>query len=221
MTPKAAQKKKSKASNPWSTPAMQQYRAMKDSHPECVLFFRMGDFYEMFDEDARVVSKAIGLSLTQRGNGIDMAGVPFHAAENYISKLVKEGFRIAVCEQLEDPAEAKGVVKRGVTRIVTPGTLIDESLLDDSTVNLLAASKCNGTTAFVATTELSTGSFECYTCPIHRIDDLFERLLISELIVPEDDETLIQVATRQGIAVTTRPQWMFQTDEGESTLCMA
>ena len=221
MTPKAAQKKKIKASNPWSTPAMQQYRAMKDSHPECVLFFRMGDFYEMFDEDARVVSKAIGLSLTQRGNGIDMAGVPFHAAENYISKLVKEGFRIAVCEQLEDPAEAKGVVKRGVTRIVTPGTLIDESLLDDSTVNLLAASKCSGTTVFVATTELSTGSFECYTCPINRIDDLFERLFISELIVPEDDETLSQVATRQGIAVTTRPQWMFQTDEGESILCKA
>ncbi len=221
MTPKAAQKKKIKASNPWSTPAMQQYRAMKDSHPECVLFFRMGDFYEMFDEDARVVSKAIGLSLTQRGNGIDLTGVPFHAAENYISKLVKEGFRIAVCEQLEDPAEAKGVVKRGVTRIVTPGTLIDESLLDDSTVNLLAASKCSGTTVFVATTELSTGSFECYTCPIHRIDDLFERLFISELIVPEDDETLSQVATRQGIAVTTRPQWMFQKDEGESILCKA
>ncbi|MCH2147620.1 MAG: hypothetical protein MK073_07390, partial [Phycisphaerales bacterium] len=182
MTPKAAQKKKSKSSNPWSTPAMQQYRTMKDAHPECVLFFRMGDFYEMFDEDARVVSKTIGLSLTQRGNGIDMAGVPFHAAENYISKLVKEGFRIAVCEQLEDPTEAKGVVKRGVTRIVTPGTLIDESLLDDATVNLLAAAVCSDTTAFVATTELSTGSFECFTCSVHRIDDLFERLCISELI---------------------------------------
>ncbi len=219
MTPDTAQKKKSKQSNPWSTPAMQQYRTMKDAHPECVLFFRMGDFYEMFDEDARVVSKAIGLSLTQRGNGIDMAGVPFHAAENYISKLVQEGFRVAVCEQLEDPAEAKGVVKRGVTRIVTPGTLIDESLLDDATINLLAAAQADSNTTSVATSELSTGSFDCYTCPTLRVDDLFERLHISELIVPEDDEVLSAIAKRKGIAVTTRPQWMFQTDEGETTLC--
>ena len=78
---------------------MQQYRQMKDAHPECVLFFRMGDFYEMFDEDARVVSKSIGLTLTQRGNGLDMAGVPFHAAEGYMRKMVDAGFRVAVCEQ--------------------------------------------------------------------------------------------------------------------------
>ena len=86
MTPSTAsqkKRKKNKATNPWLTPAMRQYRSIKDAHPECVLFFRMGDFYEMFDEDARVVSKAIGLSLTQRGNGIDMAGVPFHAAEGF------------------------------------------------------------------------------------------------------------------------------------------
>ena len=192
---------------------------MKDSHPECVLFFRMGDFYEMFDEDARVVSKAIGLSLTQRGNGIDMAGVPFHAAESYISKLVKEGFRVAVCEQLEDPSQAKGVVKRGVTRIVTPGTLIDESLLDDATVNLLAAATFDESIVCIATTELSTGSFDCYRCDRNRIRDLLERLGISELLIAEDNDVLLGVATQLGISVTQRPSWMFSADEGEAILC--
>ena len=140
MTQTTAGEKRSKPkNNPWSTPAMQQYRSMKEAHPECVLFFRMGDFYEMFDEDARIVSKAIGISLTQRGNGLDMAGVPHHAAEGYMRRMVDAGFRVAVCEQLEDPAQAKGVVKRGVTRVVTPGTLIDESLLDESKSNLLGA----------------------------------------------------------------------------------
>jgi len=140
MTPPtaASKKKKKKApNNPWSTPAMQQYRGFKDAHPECVLFFRMGDFYEMFDEDARIVSKAIGLTLTKRGNGLDMAGVPHHAAEGYMRRMVENGFRVAVCEQLQDPSEAKGVVERGVTRIVTPGTLIDASLLVESQTNLM------------------------------------------------------------------------------------
>ena len=151
MTQKTAGKKKSKApKNPWSTPAMQQYRAMKETHPECVLFFRMGDFYEMFDEDARVVSKAIGLTLTQRGNGLDMAGVPHQAAEGYMRRMVKAGFRVAVCEQLEDPAEARGVVKRGVTRVVTPGTLVDESLLDETASNLLGSMYNDGNTVSFA-----------------------------------------------------------------------
>ena len=221
MTPRTASKKKQvkTASNPWSTPAMQQFKTMKDAHPECILFFRMGDFYEMFDEDARIVSKAIGLSLTQRGNGIDMAGVPFHAAEGYISKMVKEGFRVAVCEQLEHPSEAKGVVKRGVTRIVTPGTLIDETLLDESTTNLLAAACCNETTAFIATTELSTGTFECYQCKKDRLTDLFERVGLSELIVSEEDEELHSVAAQMKVSITKRPEWMFAQDEGIEKLC--
>jgi DNA mismatch repair protein MutS len=219
MTQSTAGKKRGKpTNNPWSTPAMQQYRQMKEAHPECVLFFRMGDFYEMFDEDARVVSKAIGLTLTQRGNGIDMAGVPFHAAEGYMRRMVEAGFRVAVCEQLEDPAQAKGVVKRGVTRVVTPGTLVDESLLDESKSNLLGSMYNDGTTISIAFTELSTGAFELHQCSKHRVGDTLERLGLSEIIVAEDDEELAMIPAKFGVAVSPRPSWMFRRDEGIALL---
>jgi len=219
MTPTTAGKKKSKApNNPWSTPAMQQYRSMKEAHPECVLFFRMGDFYEMFDEDARIVSKAIGLTLTQRGNGLDMAGVPHHAAEGYLRRMVDQGFRVAVCEQLEDPAQAKGVVKRGVTRVVTPGTLIDAFLLDETKSNLLGAMYTDGSTVSIAVTELSTGTLELHQCPIGRVGDTLERLGLSEVIISEDDAELEAIAKRFGIALTRRPAWMFNLDEGVTVL---
>ena len=221
MTPKAAtekKRKKSKDQSPWSTPAMQQYRTFKDAHPECVLFFRMGDFYEMFDEDARVVSKAIGLTLTQRGNGLDMAGVPYHAAEGYLRRMVEQGFRVAVCEQLEDPAQAKGVVKRGVTRVVTPGTLVDAFLLDESQSNLLGAMRLDDGVVSIAMIEVSTGSFELHTCNIDRLEDTLERLGLSEVIVCDDDEAMHDQVKRLGIAVTTRPSWMFSKEEGVTLL---
>jgi DNA mismatch repair protein MutS len=214
MTQITAGKKRIKpTNNPWSTPAMQQYRHMKEAHPDCVLFFRMGDFYEMFDEDARVVSKAIGLTLTQRGNGLDMAGVPHHAAEGYIRRMVEAGFRVAVCEQLEDPALAKGVVKRGVTRVVTPGTLIDESLLDETRSNFLGSLHNDGNSISIACTELSTGTFELHQCATHRLGDTLERLGLSEVIIAEEDEELVTIASRFGVSVSPRPSWMFQSDE--------
>ena len=219
MTQTTAGKKRSKpTNNPWSTPAMQQYRQMKEAHPDCVLFFRMGDFYEMFDEDARLVSKAIGLTLTQRGNGLDMAGVPHHAAEGYMRKMVGAGFRVAVCEQLEDPALAKGVVKRGVTRVVTPGTLIDESLLDETKSNFLGSLHNDGHTISIACTELSTGTFELHQCGTHRLGDTLERLGLSEVIIAEEDEELATIASRYGVAVSLRPSWMFHKDEGVALL---
>jgi DNA mismatch repair protein MutS len=219
MTQITAGKKRNKPqNNPWSTPAMQQYREMKKAHPECILFFRMGDFYEMFDEDARVVSKTIGLTLTKRGNGLDMAGVPHHAAEGYMRRMVEQGFRVAVCEQLEDPSQAKGVVKRGVTRVVTPGTLVDESLLDETKSNMLGAISSDGANVSIAATELSTGTFELHQCPMHRLGDTLERLGLSEVIVGEDEEELQQHAARFAIALTLRPAWMFHTDEGKSLL---
>ena len=221
MTPPtaASKKKKKKApNNPWSTPAMQQYRGFKDAHPECVLFFRMGDFYEMFDEDARIVSKAIGITLTQRGNGIDMAGVPHHAAEGYMRRMVEQGFRVAVCEQLQDPAEAKGVVERGVTRIVTPGTLIDESLLVDSQTNLLCALRSDETMVHLAVAEISTGLFELHRIALDRLDDALERLGIAEAIVGEDEDAMIPIIEHCGISLTKRPAWHFDTSEGDTLL---
>ncbi|MDG1899455.1 MAG: hypothetical protein P8I74_06275, partial [Phycisphaerales bacterium] len=131
--------KKTKASqskrDPRQTPAMRQYAAFKAAHPDCILFFRMGDFYEMFDDDAKTAHAALGITLTERSSGIPMAGVPFHAAENYLRRLIEQGFRVAVCEQVQDPKDAKGVVDRAVTRVITPGTLVDDSLLDDGVAN--------------------------------------------------------------------------------------
>src|SRR5256885_7459785 len=117
------------------TPAMRQYLDAKQQHRDAILFFRMGDFYEMFYEDALVASRALELTLTSRskasnGGGIPMCGVPFHAVDGYIARLVKKGFRVAICDQVEDPRKAKGIVKREVVRVVSPGTLTDAGYLD-------------------------------------------------------------------------------------------
>ena len=113
------------------TPMMQQYRTVKERNPDCILFFRLGDFYEMFDEDARIASRELDLTLTSRDHAKDkapedkvpMCGVPFHSSESYIARLVQKGYKVAICEQMEDPALAKGLVKRDIIRIVTPGTV--------------------------------------------------------------------------------------------------
>src|SRR6266851_96477 len=126
------------------TPAMQQYHRMKAEHPGALLFFRMGDFYELFYEDAVVASRALEIALTSRskdtqGEPIPMCGVPHHAVSTYVARLVKQGFRVAVCEQMEDPRTAKGVVKREVVRVVTPGTQLESSALDAGETSYLAA----------------------------------------------------------------------------------
>ena len=133
---------------PDATPMMAQYLEIKQAHPDCLLFYRMGDFYEMFFEDAVNAAAALDIALTKRGQhlgeDIPMCGVPVHSHENYLQRLIRQGFRVAICEQMEDPAEAKkrgakSVVKRGVIRIVTPGTLTEDSLLDARSSNWLAA----------------------------------------------------------------------------------
>ena len=124
------------------TPAMRQYRLFKEQYPDYLLLFRMGDFYETFYEDAKTASRVLGLTLTSRSKGptaVPLAGIPYHALDTYLSRLVKAGVRVAVCEQVEDPATAKGLVKRDVTRLVTPGTLTDETLLDQREGNYLAS----------------------------------------------------------------------------------
>src|SRR2546428_2681792 len=118
-----------------ATPAMRQYLEAKRQHRDAIVLFRMGDFYEMFYEDALVAARALDLMLTSRskdpgGNGIPMCGVPYHAVDGYLARLVKKGFRVAICEQVEDPRKAKGLVKREVVRVVSPGTLTDSGYLD-------------------------------------------------------------------------------------------
>src|SRR6187402_3523379 len=125
------------------TPLMQQHRAIKQKYPDAILLFRVGDFYETFGEDAIVASKVLGITLTKRNNGSasssELAGFPHHAMDTYLHKLVKAGYRVAICDQLEDPKQAKGIVKRGVTELVTPGVATSDKLLEHNSNNFLAA----------------------------------------------------------------------------------
>src|SRR5213083_1932698 len=125
------------------TPLMQQHRAIKQKYPDAILLFRVGDFYETFNEDAHIASRVLGITLTKRSNGaaasIDLAGFPHHALDTYLHKLVKAGYRVAICDQLEDPKATKGIVKRGVTELVTPGVATSDKLLDNKSNNFLAA----------------------------------------------------------------------------------
>ena len=125
------------------SPMMQQYIAIKEQYKDCILFFRLGDFYEMFFEDAKLAAKELELTLTGKNCGQDerapMCGVPFHSADSYIAKLVEKGYRVAICEQVEDPAQAKGIVKREVIKIVTPGTVTNQSMLSEKENNYLAS----------------------------------------------------------------------------------
>src|SRR6266851_665670 len=145
-----------------STPLMRQYSAIKKDHPSALLFFRLGDFYEMFFDDAVLAAKELQITLTSRnkekGIAVPMCGVPFHAAEGYISKLIRKGYKVAICDQVEDPRLAKKLVRRGVTRVVTPGTAADASLSSEEN-NFLAAVVSSGDRAGFAALDLSTGEF--------------------------------------------------------------
>lgn len=159
-----------------ATPAMKQYYAAKEECPDALVFFRMGDFYESFGDDAKVMAKELEITLTTRGkskSGTDMplAGIPYHAIDTYLPRLIKKGYKVAICEQLEDPKKAKGVVKRGIVRVVTPGTAIDSSIITDSSNNYLMAltgsykknsnAKANGgkETFGISFLDISTGEF--------------------------------------------------------------
>jgi DNA mismatch repair protein MutS len=212
------------AANPlYRTPAMQQWLRFKREHPECLLFFRMGDFYELFDADAVVIHKALGLTLTERTKGMAMAGVPFHSAENYLRRLVEMGHRVAICDQLQDPKDAKGVVDRGVTRVLTPGTLVDESLLEEGRENQLAAVAIAGNVAAIALAELSTGSFRVVETPAERLADELARLSPAETIVAEEtDGSLPAFADAIRVArpgsLSPRPAWTFRARDAADAL---
>ncbi|WP_094227048.1 DNA mismatch repair protein MutS [Methanolobus psychrotolerans] len=146
------------------TPAMQQYYSAKEEHKDALIFFRMGDFYESFGEDAKTIAKELEITLTTRGKGRDgekmpLAGIPYHAIDNYLPRLIKKGYKVAICEQLEDPKKAKGVVKRGVVRVVTPGTAMDSSMFSDSSNNYLMAVYGEKDEYGISFLDISTGEF--------------------------------------------------------------
>ncbi|MBP6688622.1 MAG: DNA mismatch repair protein MutS [Hyphomonadaceae bacterium] len=194
---------------------MAQYLAAKAEHPDALLFFRMGDFYELFFADAEKASAAVGITLTKRGQHggepIPMAGVPWHQAENYLSKLIRAGHKVAVCEQLEDPAEAKkrggkSIVHRGVVRVVTPGTLTEEGLLDARSANRLAAIAFSSDGAAIAWADVSTGAFETRSLKHHEAEEEIAALSPAELLVTDADSQHVNEAARiTGAALTVRP----------------
>ncbi|WP_340680493.1 DNA mismatch repair protein MutS [Paraglaciecola sp.] len=201
------------------TPMMQQYLSIKADHPDILLFYRMGDFYELFFDDAKKASELLDISLTARGksggNAIPMAGVPYHAVENYLSRLVKMGQSVAIVEQIGDPATSKGPVERKVQRIVTPGTVSDEALLEDKQDNILAALIClkQGPKEFFgyATLDVSTGRFAI--CEPHDLEALaadIQRTNPVELLYPENFAHFHLIENRKGLR--RRPQWEFDHD---------
>ncbi|TVQ99507.1 MAG: DNA mismatch repair protein MutS [Deltaproteobacteria bacterium] len=194
---------------------MRQYLDAKEAHPDCVLLFRMGDFYEVFFDDAELVARELDLTLTSRGkkddDRIPMAGVPHHAADGYIRRLVERGHRVALCEQLEDPAQAKGIVRRGVVRIVTPGLLADDEAIEAKANHFLTAlavsSVQQGDVVAVASVDLSTGEFRiCEEQTIDAVREELRRLRPAEIVVAEGQvELLAGAAELDEVPVTLRP----------------
>lgn len=175
------------------TPAMQQFYAAKEEHKDALIFFRMGDFYESFGEDAKTIAKELEITLTTRGKSkggekMPLAGIPYHAIDNYLPRLIKKGYKVAICEQLEDPKKAKGVVKRGVVRVVTPGTAMDSSMFSDSSNNYLMALYGEKDEFGISFLDISTGEFLTtqFTdiAPYNRIISEAARMGPSECIIP-------------------------------------
>jgi DNA mismatch repair protein MutS len=213
-----------------ATPMMQQYHEAKKAAGDALLLFRMGDFYELFFEDAKTAARVLGLALTSRDKGDDpvpMAGFPHHQLDSYLAKIISAGYRAAICEQVEDPKLAKGLVKREVTRIVTPGTLTDDALLDPQLSNFLAAiihvnsvragDAASGkvgcrvptsTPAGLAWIDISTGRFFATSLPAEQLADHLSRIAPAELLLSDDSPPLaIEIAGKT--AVTRRPAWTF------------
>lgn len=216
--------------DPRDTPAMRQYYRFKRQHPDCLLLIRIGDFYECFDDDAVTLSKAAGLTLTKRTEGVPMAGMPFHQLETYLRRLIDKGYRVAVADQTEDAAEAKArggagaVIERAVSRVLTPGTLVDETLLASDAACALAAA-CfldsgdapEGRVA-AAVVEVSTGRFAVFETTAGALADEFARRQVTEVLFAQtaDGATpprMKVVLDALGLAGTPQPSWHFRHDE--------
>ena len=209
------------------TPMMQHYLQTKEENKDCILFYRLGDFYEMFFEDAQIVSKELELTLTGKSCGLEerapMCGVPYHAAETYINRLVAKGYKVAICEQVEDPKLAKGIVKREVIRIVTPGTNIDPTSLDETKNNYIMSIVYLADKYGISTADITTGDFFVTEVDSERkLLDEINRFAPSEVICNEafymsgvDVEDLRE---RMQIVVSALDSWYFGDDLARETL---
>jgi len=212
------------------TPMMRQYMAIKKEHPDAILFFRMGDFYEMFGEDAVVASKAMNIALTSRDKGSEnqtpMCGVPYHAVETYLARMIRQGFKVAICEQMEDPKLAKGIVKREVIRVVTPGTVVEPSMLDDRSHNFLAAVTPSKRGFGLAAADLSTGLLRVCEFAgdgaMESLENELDRIEPRQIIVADNlheiHPPLAKALSKYGHIVDKVEGWIFGYDTARQSL---
>ncbi len=203
------------------TPLMRQYYKIKDRHPNAILLFRLGDFYETFEDDARTVSRILGITLTRRANGqaseVPLAGFPHHALDNYLPKLVQAGLRVAICEQLEDPKYARKVVKRDVVEVVTPGVSFHDQLLHPKRSNYLAAVRWGAERhdrevvgfAFI---DATTGEFGAAEVPASKIEEVLQTIAPAEVLVDKRQRERLQAFRDQGFLITPQEDWCFGSD---------
>ena len=190
------------------SPLLVQYREIKARHPNAILFFRMGDFYEMFYEDAHTAARTLNITLTARGDGVPLAGVPVKAAAGYLRQFIAQGFRVAICEQIEDPRLAKGIVKRAVVETITPGAFLDEDWMPGSRNNWLVAMLPGDAVVGLAAIDLSTGEFLLEVVPADGLAEALGRLAPAEVVLPNDAVAAID----DGVMRTTRERWEFDAD---------
>ncbi|MBT8134126.1 MAG: DNA mismatch repair protein MutS, partial [Gammaproteobacteria bacterium] len=207
------------------TPMMQQYLRIKADHPDTLLFYRMGDFYELFYDDVKKAARILDITLTARGQSagkpIPMAGIPYHAADNYLSRLIKRGESVAICEQVSKPGESKGPVKREVMRIVTPGTVTEEALLDERKDNLLLCIHHNNETFGLAALNITSGRFN--VSEISSKAQLYaelERLQAVEVLLSEDNPLYNELSStlNNDISLRQQPPWWFDLDSAKRLL---
>lgn len=202
-----------KKEKPSLTPLMAQYYKIKEENPGTILLFRMGDFYETFGDDAKTAAKVLGITLTKRNSSgtsanIPLAGFPYHALDNYLPKLVKAGFRVSICEQLEDPKQTKKIVKRGVTEVVTPGTLVGDNLLEHKSNNFLASVFIQKNVAGVAISDVSTGEFLIGEVEVQNLKQHLFNLAPSEILVHKKDRQQIENLVENTL-ITQSEDWLF------------
>ncbi len=196
------------------TPLMQQHRAIKQKYPDAILLFRVGDFYETFGEDAIITAKVLGITLTKRNNGAasssELAGFPHHALDTYLHKLVKAGYRVAICDQLEDPKTVKGIVKRGVTELVTPGIATNDKLLEHNSNNFLAALHIHENNMGISFLDISTGEFFIAEGNAEYIDKLLQSLKPAEVVFQKSHQKLFKELFGPKFYTYTLDSWVFE-----------
>ncbi|WP_090105950.1 DNA mismatch repair protein MutS [Chitinophaga sp. CF118] len=204
------------------TPLMQQHKAIKTRYPDAVLLFRVGDFYETFNEDAVIASKVLGIVLTKRANGsasyVDLAGFPHHSLDTYLHKLVKAGHRVAVCDQLEDPKSVKGIVKRGVTEMVTPGVAVNDKILENASNNFLAAVHIGNDNIGLAFLDISTGEFFAAQGSVEYADKLLQSFKPAEVLYAKQQQKTFRQHFGTKFYVYTMEEWIFTTNYAQEIL---